>query len=122
MRSGVCVYGTRVFMPCGGSAPLCCVVARARGNISHFARAPLGLPSLPLLRAHLPAAARTLSRARLRPRAMSLLDERCVKRVTTGATVGAAVGGAVGAPHLLICSRVCAAVPMPLLTWRACVR
>jgi hypothetical protein len=33
---------------------------------------------------------------------MSLLDERCVKRVTTGATVGAAVGGAVGA-HLLHC-------------------
>jgi hypothetical protein len=28
---------------------------------------------------------------------MSLLDERCVKRVTAGASVGAAVGGAVGA-------------------------
>ena len=36
---------------------------------------------------------------RLFPRAavMSMLDERCMKRVTTGATVGAAVGGAVGA-------------------------
>ena len=28
---------------------------------------------------------------------MSMLDERCMKRVTAGATVGAAVGGAVGA-------------------------
>lgn len=52
---------------------------------------------------------------------MSILDERCMKRVTAGATVGAAVGGAVGVT-CPACLAPCSSAHARRRLRRGCVR